>query len=66
MHGSVGFDGNVLPPDDLKFTLGDPDQILVRQMDDVALFRCRGRRADLTPFGPARGPTSLDCPSVVC
>ena len=35
-------------------------------MDDVALFRCRGRRADLTPFGPAGGPTSLERPSAVC
>ena len=55
-----------IPPDDLKFTLGDPDQTLVRQMDGVALFRCRGRRADLTPFGPAGGPTSLERPSAVC
>ena len=65
MHGCVGFDRNVLPPDDLKFTLGDPDQIIIRQMDDVALFRCRGRRVDLTPFGPAGGPTSLERPSAV-
>jgi len=56
MHGCVGFDGNVVPPDDLKFTLGDSDQIIIRQMDDVALFRYRGRRADLAPFGSAAGP----------